>query len=562
MEKIVVKRDPEELVDDYGDIWMNYVKPIQTSADQEMPSASGMAIKQEIKEESDDDKKYILTLPQRYLDLPAHCFGSKINDSDEEATNYDDQRKDFSCNIKEERDSDFSEDDKNSSHNGDNEEKYEDEAMFETKIEVEYNGVQYDEPGTDSEVVNKEILGKMVFPEARKDTQSDAINSLELLSASETDKPEEHDKNPVGTFKNYKIQQIQANDGEKYDVAIQDKITAVRERIDARKQLLAKNSKSTILSNKENNLKRKKDSELPKNKRKPELVTPENLDVQDKIKEMEETNSRLQIEVDLLKETLKQQNEKDANYREIINKMEHQLAKRDQLINDLNQENENSLKKITQLQEKQSSSSRQENFSVSSFVIRKNTKDSVGFVDENDYIYLGNFRWLPNRIYEMASHGFPTPSVFVYNMSVAVFGIKGLMTSTVSGKRSNARKNKEDDEHEFKKFDPDDILAIKSIFQYFLENNFVLTAAEIDNFVEKTKNYITRKGSSIKIDSRKPKRTLEPKKTVPKAQKQGEKDAIIAEIDINNCTQKEINDFSAQVTLLCDEDPSLVTIVK
>ncbi|CAH0564526.1 unnamed protein product [Brassicogethes aeneus] len=61
MEQIVVKKEPEELVDDSeGNISMNYSKP-STSADQKMPSTSGIAIKQEFKEElvySDNSMDY------------------------------------------------------------------------------------------------------------------------------------------------------------------------------------------------------------------------------------------------------------------------------------------------------------------------------------------------------------------------------------------------------------------------------------------------------------------------------------------------------------------------
>ncbi|CAH0549494.1 unnamed protein product [Brassicogethes aeneus] len=54
MEQIVVKNEPEELIDDFkGDISMSYDKP-STSAEQEMPTTSEIAIKQEIKEDLDD----------------------------------------------------------------------------------------------------------------------------------------------------------------------------------------------------------------------------------------------------------------------------------------------------------------------------------------------------------------------------------------------------------------------------------------------------------------------------------------------------------------------------
>ncbi|CAH0564525.1 unnamed protein product [Brassicogethes aeneus] len=124
MEQIVVKKELEE---SEGDILMNYV-------DQEKPSTSGKTIsieqiyiKQEIKEELDYDEALF-------------DKGYKINNSDVES-------EDFSCNIKkEERDSDVSEEDnKISSNDEDNEEKYENEAMLEAKIEVEYHGVKCDD---------------------------------------------------------------------------------------------------------------------------------------------------------------------------------------------------------------------------------------------------------------------------------------------------------------------------------------------------------------------------------------------------------------------------------
>ncbi|CAH0563523.1 unnamed protein product [Brassicogethes aeneus] len=87
-----------------------------------------------------------------------HNLRSKINDSDEESDDSDpgDESEKTSCNIKKEiRDSDFSEEDyTNSSH-------YEDEVMFETKIEVEYHGVEYgnkDKSGDANEFIKKENI--------------------------------------------------------------------------------------------------------------------------------------------------------------------------------------------------------------------------------------------------------------------------------------------------------------------------------------------------------------------------------------------------------------------
>ncbi|CAH0549627.1 unnamed protein product, partial [Brassicogethes aeneus] len=155
MEQIFVKIEPEELVDDsVGDILLKYDIP-STSADQEMPSLSGIAVKHEIKEESDDDE----VLLNKGLGSMMYYVGSKTNDSEEESEDFDHKIKDFLCNIKEEeRYSDFSEEDDTNLSN--NEEKDEDEAMIEAKIEVEYHGLECYESGADSEVVNKETPSK------------------------------------------------------------------------------------------------------------------------------------------------------------------------------------------------------------------------------------------------------------------------------------------------------------------------------------------------------------------------------------------------------------------
>ncbi|CAH0549496.1 unnamed protein product [Brassicogethes aeneus] len=234
MEQIIVKREAEE-----GNILMNYYVP-STPATQEMPSSSGIDIKQEIEEELDDvdnsmeyvdsvvkeesklftDEEYEfdgaeqdkrkfeaedeallgkgIKMPRKKLTKeemlekkrtaerlryekikndPRKLAAakekrkekyaklreagkkklvseiSKTHDSDKESVNSDheDGMEDFSWDIKEEvLDIDFSdEDDKTTSLNGD-EEKDEDEEMFETKIEVEYHGVEYDEKNSPS----------------------------------------------------------------------------------------------------------------------------------------------------------------------------------------------------------------------------------------------------------------------------------------------------------------------------------------------------------------------------------------------------------------------------
>ncbi|CAH0548587.1 unnamed protein product [Brassicogethes aeneus] len=196
MEEIFVKKEPEEPFDDSEDgISINYSTP-STSAG---PLTSGIAIKQEIKEELNDSHNFMIydesgvkkeseVSTDKENDLHGSKqvqpkfkgkdkmfldSGSKINDSDEESDNSGngDESEDFSCNIKEEGwDSDFTEDDTNLLHN---EENNEDKAMFGTKIKVEYHGIQYDESGIDSEDVNKEIPEKIVLPKAGKESHKE-----------------------------------------------------------------------------------------------------------------------------------------------------------------------------------------------------------------------------------------------------------------------------------------------------------------------------------------------------------------------------------------------------
>ncbi|CAH0560352.1 unnamed protein product [Brassicogethes aeneus] len=176
MDQIVVKKEPEEqrqiyayvsaeeLVDNIkGDIF-----------DQEMLSTSGIAIKQDIKEELDDSynlmdynilglkedletsidgednidggKPAKLKFEEALLDQ-----GSKLNDEGSVNSDHGGESEDYSCNIKEGRDSDCSEGD---------DKKGIDEAMFETKIEVKYHGVQYDEISDKEKFYKCEICPK------------------------------------------------------------------------------------------------------------------------------------------------------------------------------------------------------------------------------------------------------------------------------------------------------------------------------------------------------------------------------------------------------------------
>ncbi|CAH0562765.1 unnamed protein product [Brassicogethes aeneus] len=131
MEKIVVKKEPEEVISDSdGDISMNYDKPGPTSADQEMPSTSGIAIKQEIKEELDDNSN------------------SMVYDESE---------------VKEEPKT-FTDDDD-----------YFDEAeLVEVKFDSEERMLLY--KGTNSEVVKEKLMPKIVLPKAGKKLRKNPVS--------------------------------------------------------------------------------------------------------------------------------------------------------------------------------------------------------------------------------------------------------------------------------------------------------------------------------------------------------------------------------------------------
>ncbi|CAH0549284.1 unnamed protein product [Brassicogethes aeneus] len=112
MEQQIVKKEPE-------DISMNYVQ-LSTSADLEMPSTSGVAIKHEIKEELDDGENFMVyvkeeldTYNENDLKFEAEdemflykSFRSKIDQESDDGEGGED----LSCNIREKSsDSDFSE---------------------------------------------------------------------------------------------------------------------------------------------------------------------------------------------------------------------------------------------------------------------------------------------------------------------------------------------------------------------------------------------------------------------------------------------------------------------
>ncbi|CAH0549255.1 unnamed protein product [Brassicogethes aeneus] len=146
MEQIVVKKEPVD----------NFDGP-STSADQERLLTSGIAIKQEIKELDDGDKSMVYdesgvkeesemsTDVENYVDEPElveikfeaedKTFldqGSEINDGDEESDNYSSR----------------------------NEEKDEDEGVFETNIEMEYHGVECDDMSGNKKLFKCEICFK------------------------------------------------------------------------------------------------------------------------------------------------------------------------------------------------------------------------------------------------------------------------------------------------------------------------------------------------------------------------------------------------------------------
>ncbi|CAH0559873.1 unnamed protein product [Brassicogethes aeneus] len=129
MEKIVIKKEPEELVDDYKcGILMNYDKT-NTSADQEMPSTSGIAIKQEMKEELD------------YSDNSMVYDESGVK---EETEMYTDEADDFN-----------------------------EAEQYELKFEPE-DKIFFDK-GIDRKILNEKVLAKEVLPKGKESMDENSL---------------------------------------------------------------------------------------------------------------------------------------------------------------------------------------------------------------------------------------------------------------------------------------------------------------------------------------------------------------------------------------------------
>lgn len=87
-------------------------------------------------------------------------------------------------------------------------------------------------------------------------------------------------------------------------------------------------------------------------------------------------------------------------------------------------------------------------------------------------IYLGFGWWLAKNVFDMIFTNSTNEGKFVRNISIVMFGLNTLKTSTVSGRLSNNRQNKELTEKP-KKLDQSKIHAIEGMCQV---NNDLLTS--------------------------------------------------------------------------------------
>ena len=80
-------------------------------------------------------------------------------------------------------------------------------------------------------------------------------------------------------------------------------------------------------------------------------------------------------------------------------------------------------------------------------------------------IYLGFDWWLPKNIYDMVKENVKSASMFVNNLCIAMYGVKTLVKSTLTGKHSNRSSKK--DQANPERLDETKFYAMKSKFTVF-----------------------------------------------------------------------------------------------
>ncbi|XP_033217333.1 uncharacterized protein LOC117173063 isoform X2 [Belonocnema kinseyi] len=110
-------------------------------------------------------------------------------------------------------------------------------------------------------------------------------------------------------------------------------------------------------------------------------------------------------------------------------------------------------------------------------------------------IYLGMNQWLPMQSWNLITSDCKSPAQFIRQMMVAMFPYQTLLQQTVTGKGSNRNRSGPPSEG---RLDPEKVLAIKSIFQWYLINVKKMSLAQADSHVEKTKAYMSKKIAQMK----------------------------------------------------------------
>ncbi|XP_044582595.1 uncharacterized protein LOC123263717 [Cotesia glomerata] len=119
---------------------------------------------------------------------------------------------------------------------------------------------------------------------------------------------------------------------------------------------------------------------------------------------------------------------------------------------------------------------------------------SVGFHRKADKtIHIGEGIYIPKATYDAAKLKAKTGSQFVKKMLIPIFSPQELLDSSVGGGKSNRYKK----ETQKPPLDPTRLLAVKSIYQYYLES-LNKTSAEVQVELKKTKDYISSKISDMR----------------------------------------------------------------
>ncbi|XP_043481973.1 uncharacterized protein LOC122511036 isoform X2 [Leptopilina heterotoma] len=133
----------------------------------------------------------------------------------------------------------------------------------------------------------------------------------------------------------------------------------------------------------------------------------------------------------------------------------------------------------------------------------KECADKSGAI-RGEEIHLGRNIWIKKTCYDaIAGRSRMTPSLFVKEIAITVFGIEALRASTVTGGLSNRIKNKFPNAKPPSKLDPIKIMAIRDITSFWIKNILKKDA----NFAEmeklKVTNYISHKISELKKKDKK-----------------------------------------------------------